>query len=90
MTSHGFTGTGVAWARDPHCGVLFAATYTSAAAFLKETLIPATLGAHAGQRITRDIPTGSGVVEFSVVPYAKKAPLRGLQGYGYGAYAVVP
>lgn len=90
LTSHGFTGTGRDWARDPHCGVLFGVTYTSATAFMKETLVPATLGARPGQRIVRDIPTGSGVVEFSVVPYAKKAPLRGLQGYGFGAYVIVP
>lgn len=90
LTSHGFTGSGPAWARDPHCGVLFVATHTSANAFMKETFIPATMRSSAGQQITRDIATGSGVVEFSVVPYAKRGPLRALQGYGYGAYVVVP
>lgn len=90
LTSHGFTGSGPAWARDRRCGVLFVATYTSATGFMKETFIPATMQARPGQRVVRDIRTGSGLVEFSVVPYAKRGPVRALQGYGYGAYVIVP
>lgn len=90
LTSHGFTGSGPRWSRERSCGVLFIATHTSAIAWAKETVIPATFRSRPGQRVVRDIATGSGLVSFAVNPYARNSPVRAPQGYGFGAYVVVP
>ena len=90
LASHGFTGTGASWKRDRNCRVLVAATYTSGKGYGIEKFVPASFGPRAGERKTFDVATGSGLVEFSVVPYARKSAVRAPQGYGYGAYVIVP
>lgn len=90
LTSHGFTGQGREWSANPNCKTLLIVTHTSANAFFKETYIPASFGPRPGEKVTRDIRTGSGVVNFLVSPYAPNAPVRTLQGQGVGYYLLVP
>ncbi|MFW0797660.1 enoyl-CoA hydratase [Gordonia sp. CPCC 205515] len=90
LISHGFHGQGQTWVKNPRCRVLFIATHTSATAYLKETFIPATFGPRSGQKVSRDIRTGSGVVQFGVAPYAPNTAVRTPQGYGAGYYILVP
>lgn len=90
LTSLGFSGQGASWKRNPRCKVLFVITHTSGQAFGKETFVTGTFGPRRGQRVVKDVRTGSGVVEFSVVPHSPNSPVRALQGYGYGAYVLVP
>ena len=90
LRSHGFTGQGAGWARNPKCRVLFIATHTSATGYMRDTYIPATFGRRAGETVSRDIRTGSGLVELGITPYAKNVPVRAPQGYGWGAYFIAP
>ena len=90
LTSHGFTGSGESWKKDPHCRVVIISTHSSSRTFSKETVIPASFGPRAGQKVSRDVVTGPGLAEFSVVPYAPRTAIRTPLGYGYGAWVLVP
>lgn len=89
LTSHGFTGDGSSWTRNPRCRVLLVINQTSGNSFMKQTPILAAFGPRAGQNVTRDIVTGSGVALVSVIPYTVGLP-RVAQGNGTGAYVLVP
>jgi len=90
LTSRGFTGDGAGWKKNPTCRSLFIATHVSATALNAETFIPVAFGARPGERVVKDIATGSGLVGFNVNPYALNTPVRVPQG-GYGVtYLIVP
>lgn len=89
-TSFGFTGNGKGWARNPKCRVLLMTTHLSGNAFYKQTLVPATFGPHRGERVTKDIFTGSGPVQFTIASYARGTTVRSPQSYGTGWLVLVP
>ena len=90
LRSHGFTGNGIGWKRNPHCRALLVVATTSGAAPYKETLVPVSFGAKAGERVVRDIRSGSGPVNVGITPYATTTPVRTPQGQGVGAIVLVP
>ncbi|GGF15633.1 hypothetical protein GCM10007298_09570 [Williamsia phyllosphaerae] len=90
LTSNGFIGNGAGWKKNPKCRVLFIASQVSSVSLLGETFIPATFGSKPGQKITRDVRTGSGLVQFGLAPYSANSPVRVLQGSGFTSYLLVP
>ncbi|MCP2176193.1 enoyl-CoA hydratase [Williamsia maris] len=90
LTSNGFTGNGSGWKKNPTCRVLFIATQISPASLYRETFIPAAFGSKPGQKITRDLRTGSGLAEVGVASYASNSPVRVLQGALAVSYLTVP
>ncbi|MFW0793152.1 enoyl-CoA hydratase [Gordonia sp. CPCC 205515] len=90
FTSHGFIGNGAGWRRNPTCRALLIVSTASATAINKETYVPIAFGSRPGQRITRDIVTGSGPVNIGVNAYALNTVVRTPQGQGVGAMALVP
>ncbi|MYR07695.1 enoyl-CoA hydratase [Gordonia sp. SID5947] len=89
-TSFGFTGDGKGWAKNPRCRVLLMTTHLSANAFYKQTFIPATFGPRRGERVVKDIFTGSGPVQFTIASYARGTAVRSPQSYGTGWVILVP
>ena len=91
ITSRGFTGNGPGWAKNPRCKVDFSFGYYSAIAFGKSLTLPATFGPRPGEKVTRDIVTGSGLVSMSVVPQPATGPVRLLAGFPVvTSYLIVP
>ncbi|MFW0783710.1 enoyl-CoA hydratase [Gordonia sp. CPCC 206044] len=90
LTSFGFTGNGAGWKRNPRCRVLMDINYASPSVGAREIFVPATFGPRRGDKVVRDIYTGSGPAVLSVWPYAAHNPLRVSQGYGSTFYTVVP
>ncbi len=90
FTSNGFTGNGPGWVRNPRCRVLLAFTHTSALTLYKQTFVPASFGTKPGEKITRDIVTGSGLVSIGATAYATNTPVQVPLAYGAGFYAIVP
>lgn len=90
LTSFGFTGSGAGWQRNPHCRVVIGTSHISSIAWAQEHFFPATFGSRKGEQVSRDIYTGSGLIQFGVVPYSKDLPVRVRQGYGIGFFVVVP
>lgn len=86
LTSHGFSGQGPGWTRNPRCGMLFIVKD----AFVHETFIRASFGQRPGESISRDIRTGSGLVHLDVGTYATGTAVRTPMSYGMGAFTVVP
>ncbi len=90
FTSNGFTGNGPGWARNPRCRVLLTFIHTSATAVQKETYVPATFGTRPGEKVTRDIVTGSGLVSVATTAYSTNTPVRLPQAYAISWYTIVP
>lgn len=91
ITSRGFTGNGPGWARNPRCKVDFAFGYYSAIALGKSATLSASFGPRPGEKVTRDIVTGSGLVLASVIPTNPKAPAALPTGLPVlSSYLVVP
>lgn len=90
LRSFGFTGNGKGWARNPHCTVLIGYTYTSVRNLRGELWDRVTFAARPGQRVTRDIPTGSGLVALVIGTYSVNSPVRAMQGPGVSFYPIVP
>ncbi|MGC4960864.1 enoyl-CoA hydratase [Gordonia sp. DT218] len=76
LTSFGFTGSGAGWQRNPHCRVVMGTSHISSIAWNQEHFLPATFGSRKGEQVSRDIYTGSGLIQFGVVPYSKDLPVR--------------
>ena len=90
LTSNGFTGNGAGWKKNPSCRVLFIVTQTSATSLLRETYVRGAFGVKPGEKVSRDLRTGSGLASISVAPYAVNSPVRVPQGPGGAAYLLVP
>ncbi|WP_233752097.1 hypothetical protein, partial [Gordonia mangrovi] len=90
VTSFGFTGSGTGWKKNPRCTVVIGTSHISAIAFNEEHFFAATFGPRRGVSVSRDIVTGSGLVQFGVIPYTKNSPVRARQGYGVGFFVLVP
>ncbi|KQR99455.1 hypothetical protein ASG12_01085 [Williamsia sp. Leaf354] len=91
ITSRGFTGNGPGWAKKPQCKVDFGFGYYSAIALGKTVNLSASFGPRPGEKVTRDIVTGSGLVLASVVPTPATGPVRLLAGFPVlSSYLVVP
>lgn len=68
FTSHGFTGDGSTWNRNPHCRVGLSINVWSGAPRFYNTSV--TFGAKRGERIVHDIRTESGLAMVSIAPRA--------------------
>ncbi|GAA2060699.1 enoyl-CoA hydratase [Williamsia deligens] len=90
ITSNGFTGDGPGWAKNPRCRVLIGLNFTSASAYAKEILVPASFGRAPGEKVVRDVVTGSGLVLFGANAYSTNTPVRLPQAYGTNWYILVP
>lgn len=90
ITSFGFTGNGSGWTKNPRCRVLIGAINTNLFFTLSETFFPATFGPRPGEKVVRDIVTGSGLRQLLVGTYVAKAPVRTPQSYGTNFTYVVP
>lgn len=89
VTSHGFTGQGAGWARNPHCGTLLG--FTNGASLVpQEKFVRAKFGRKPGETASAELRTGSGLVQPLVTPYALNNPVRVAQGYGFGGWVIVP
>ncbi len=88
--SHGFTGDGPGWRKNPRCRVLFATTYTSGRGLNIQKWVRAGFGPRHGESKTWDVHTGSGVVVFGVTAYSTNSPIASPQSYGAGFYLLVP
>lgn len=90
LTSSGFVGNGLSWKRKPICRLLIGTVHTSVEAYAKWNFFNADFGPRKGQKVVRDIRTGSGVVQFQAVSYARNNPVRVMQSYGVSHYMLVP
>ncbi|MGZ8177642.1 enoyl-CoA hydratase [Williamsia sp. SKLECPSW1] len=90
ITSFGFTGNGPGWAKNPRCRVHFSVNNTNVFFTLSETFFPATFGSKPGERVVRDITTGSGLRELIIGTYVPNAPVRTPQSYGTNFTYIAP
>ncbi|MGC5258162.1 enoyl-CoA hydratase [Gordonia sp. DT218] len=90
LTSFGFTGNAPGWKRNPKCRFLVNLNHTGSAVFSKDMFVPVAFGPRPGQKVQRDLRTGSGVAWIAVATYAANNPVRALQSYGSAFYTVVP
>ncbi|WP_168704886.1 enoyl-CoA hydratase [Gordonia paraffinivorans] len=89
VRSHGFTGEGASWKRNPKCRIKFASIYTRARAYYAYKWNTVSFGPRRGETKTRDVHTGSGLVGFTVSAYSANSPVAVPQSYGYGGYLLV-
>lgn len=89
-TSHGFTGNGPSWERNPRCKLLINNVYTGGRGLYRDKWVTATFGPRPGEKKSWDVPTGSGLVVFTVNTHSDAGAVRPLQSYGFGAYLLVP
>ncbi len=90
LTSFGFTGTGPGWRKNPRCKVLIGVSNSNGLFLLNDKYFPATFGAKRGEKITKDIVTGSGFREIGVAAYATNTPVRLPQSSGLALIGIVP
>jgi hypothetical protein len=90
VTSHGFTGDGPGWARNPHCRVTLVMTEISPKHFYKTTRIPMSFGRKPGQRVSRILEPGSGPAIIGVGTYGVGRQSGQVQSYGSEARMWVP
>ncbi|WP_330433455.1 enoyl-CoA hydratase [Gordonia sesuvii] len=90
LTSHGFTGDGASWRRDPNCRFITEITIFSATVVGQQTSIPVAFGPRRGEKVVRDIRTGSGPVSIGVLTYPSHNPVRLQQSFGAAFYTIVP
>lgn len=90
LTSNGFTGNGPGWTRNPKCGLLIGVLETNGLFQIGEKFYPAAFGPRPGEKLSKDIATGSGLRGFSVASYARNTPVRLPQSYGTTVYFIVP
>lgn len=88
--SHGFTGQGQGWKRNPKCRIRFATLYHSASVINGQKWVTAAFGPKPGESKAWEVRTGSGPVSFTVSGYSANLPVAVPQAYGYGAYLLVP
>lgn len=87
LTSNGFTGDGAGWTRNPICRSQVIMTQIGGRAFYRETSIPVAFGRKAGNSVSRDVVTGSGLISVSVGAYTRA---RAPQSSVVSSYLVVP
>lgn len=90
VRSHGFTGDGASWKRNPKCRVLFGNYYTSARGYNLEKWVTATFGPRAGEKKVWEINTGSGPASLGFGGFSPNSPVRVPSGYGSTIYMLVP
>lgn len=97
LRSHGFSGQGAGWAKNPVCrlqvvaGVQSAAYPASFVGFPSQTPIPVAFGSMPNEKVERDIFTGPGLVSINFTPEAANVPGHWVpQGYGLGISVLVP
>ncbi|MFW0797733.1 enoyl-CoA hydratase [Gordonia sp. CPCC 205515] len=89
LTSFGFTGSGSAWARDPHCRFKVQVSYNASSGLGKYFYVPVSFGPRPGQRVVRDVYTGSGPAHIGVGSVSSNN-VAALQSYGTSIITVVP
>ncbi|AZG47040.1 hypothetical protein D7316_03647 [Gordonia insulae] len=90
LTSFGFTGDGAGWRRDPRCRFLVNISSTSGKAYARQTFFKVSFGSRKGEKVVRDIHTGSGLALLTIATFASITKARVPQGYGNTMYTVIP
>ena len=90
LTSRGFTGNGRGWTRNPQCRFLIGITALGSRAFYRDYWIPAAFGPRPGQKIVREVMTGSGLSTVAVQTYVSKTTVRTPQSLKTAFYLIVP
>ncbi|MGW9265530.1 enoyl-CoA hydratase [Gordonia terrae] len=90
VRSHGFTGAGASWKRNPNCRVLFGNYYTSVRGYNLEKWVTASFGPRAGEKKVWEINTGSGPASLGFGGFSPNSPVRVPSGYGSTIYMLVP
>ncbi|SCC61283.1 hypothetical protein GA0061091_1503 [Gordonia sp. v-85] len=88
--SHGFTGQGASWKRNPKCRVLRWNVYNSVRGINLEKFVTVSFGTRSGETKTWEIPSGSGPVSLGITAVAANSPIRVPSGYGSTIYMLVP
>lgn len=88
--SHGFTGQGASWKRNPKCRVLLWNVYNSVRGINLEKFVAVSFGSRAGETKVWEIPSGSGPVSLGITAVAANSPVRVPSGYGSTIYMLVP
>lgn len=90
-TSHGFSGQGATWNRNPKCSFLFRSGVTSVRGIDLETWTVGAFGPRPGQKRTWEVVTGSGPASIGITTYAVNSPVRVLQSpAGPSFFMLVP
>lgn len=90
LTSSGFVGNGASWVRNPVCKLLIGTSYVSGIGYGVTNFFPAEFGPKRGQKVVRDIRTGSGVVQLAVGTFARNNPVRVFQSSPNQHFLLVP
>ncbi|MDY6809456.1 MAG: enoyl-CoA hydratase, partial [Actinomycetota bacterium] len=89
LVSHGFTGDGPTWKRNPKCRFVFATSVTRGSYIPpKQVSFPVLFGPRPGERLVKDIRTGSGLVLLGMTTFSENR--QPSQGYGNGTFVLVP
>ncbi|QMU22262.1 enoyl-CoA hydratase [Gordonia rubripertincta] len=88
--SHGFTGDGAGWKRNPKCRVLFGNFFTSVRGYNLEKWVSGTFGPRPGEKKVWEIATGSGPVSLGFGGFSPNTQVRVPAGYGATIYMLVP
>lgn len=78
-TSHGFSGQGPSWNRNPNCRFLFRSAVTSVRGIDMEKWTVGSFGPKPGQKQTWHVVTGSGPAWMGITTYAVNSAVRILQ-----------
>jgi hypothetical protein len=87
--SHGFTGDGPTWKRNPNCRVMLLSQTTSIRGLYVQKWVPASFGQRRGTTKSWEVTTGLGFANIAVMPYSANGPVAVRQGYGAGANMIV-
>lgn len=75
-TSHGFSGQGPSWFRNPNCRVLFRSAFTSSRGLDLEKWTIGSFGSRPGQKKVWEVVTGSGLATVGITTYAVNSAVR--------------
>lgn len=89
-TSHGFTGDGPGWRRNPVCRMVLGTEFISARGYLVPKYSNVAFGPKPGTRVVQDVHTGSGPVAIETRTYAPNSGFRQIYSRGVSYYVLVP
>ena len=89
-TSHGFTGDGPGWKRNPICKMVLGTEFISSRGYLVPKYTNASFGPKPGARLVQDVYTGSGPVMIETRTYAPNSNFKQIYSRGVSYYVLVP
>ncbi|WP_238421725.1 enoyl-CoA hydratase [Gordonia sp. 'Campus'] len=75
-TSHGFSGQGPSWVRNPNCRFLFRSAFTSVRGLDLEKWTTGSFGPERGHKKVWEVVTGSGPATVGITTYAVNSAVR--------------